>query len=108
MAGTVEKRYQDDIYLVKYKLLHSDDSAKAKFRVEDTSDLTKDKNVNAKENGKNKERTVYQKSLRLRKTRNDLIDEITEQGYIVTYDPSGNCNCQFLTLCDSLLNFGIF
>ena len=49
MAGTVEKRYQDDTYLVKYKLLNSDNSTKAKFRVEDISDFPKDKNVNAKE-----------------------------------------------------------
>ena len=39
MAGTVE--YQDDTYLVKYKLLNSDDSAKAKFRVEDISNFPK-------------------------------------------------------------------
>ena len=38
----------------------------------------------------------------------DLIDEITDQGYIVTYDLPGNGNCQFSALCDSLLNFRIF
>ena len=107
MAGTVEKRYQDDTYLVKYKLLNSDDSTKAKFRVEDISDFPKDKNVNAKENKKNKERKAYQKSLRIPKTRNDLIGEITDQGYIVTYDPPGDGNCHFSAFCDSLLNFGI-
>ena len=37
-----------------------------------------------------------------------MIDEITDQGCIVTYDPPGNVNCQFLALCDSLSNFGIF
>ena len=42
MVGTVEKRYQDDNYLVKYKLLNSDDSTKANF--------PKGKNVNVKEN----------------------------------------------------------
>ena len=104
----MEKRYQDDTYLVKYKLLNSDDSTKAKFRVEDISDFPKDKNVNAKEKKKNKERKAYQKSLRIPKTRNDLIDEITDQGYIVTYDAPGDGNCQFSALCDSLLNFGIF
>ena len=56
LAGTAEKRYQDDTYLVKYKLLNSDDSTKAKFRVEDIFDFPKDKNVNAKENKKNKKR----------------------------------------------------
>ena len=104
----MEKRYQDDTYLVKYKLLNSDDSTKAKFRVEDISDFPKDKNVNAKENEKNNERKAYQKSLCIRNTRNDLIDEITDQGYIVTYDAPGDGNCQFSALCDSLLNFGIF
>ena len=104
----MEKRYQDDTYLVKYKLLNSDDSTKAKFRVEDISDFPKDKNVNAKEKKKNKERKAYQKSLRIPKTRNDLIDEITDQGYIVTYDLPDNGSCQFSALCDSLLNFGIF
>ena len=108
MAITTKKRYQDDTYLVKYKLLNSDDSTKAKFRVEDISDFPKDKNVNAKEKKKNKERKAYQKSLRIPKTRNDLIDEITDQGYIVTYDLPGNGSCHFSALCDSLLNFGIF
>ena len=37
-----------------------------------------------------------------------MIDEITDQGYIVTYDAPGDGNCQFSALCDSLLNFGIF
>ena len=37
-----------------------------------------------------------------------MIDEITGQGYIVSYDPPGDGNCQFLALCDSLLNFRIF
>ena len=37
-----------------------------------------------------------------------MIGEITDQGYIVTYDPPGDGNCQFLALCDSLLIFGIF
>ena len=37
-----------------------------------------------------------------------MIDEITDQGYIVTDDPPGDGNCQFSALCDSLLNFGIF
>ena len=108
MAITTKKRYQDDTYLVKYKLLNSDNSTKAKFRVEDISGFHKDKNVNAKENEKNKERNAYQKSLCIPKTRNDLIDEITDQGYIVTYDHPDNGNCQFSALCDSLLNFGIF
>ena len=58
----MEKRYQGDTYLVKYKLLNLDDSTKAKFRVEDISDFPKDKNVNTKENEKNKERNAYQKS----------------------------------------------
>ena len=62
MAGTVEKRYQDYTYLVKYKLLNSENSTKAKFRVEDISDFPKDKNVNAKENQKNKETKAYQES----------------------------------------------
>ena len=44
------------------------------------------------------ERNSYQKSLRIPKTRTDLIDEITDQGYIVTYDPPSNGNCQFSTL----------
>ena len=56
LAETVEKIYQDDTYPAKYKLLNSDDSTKAKFRVEDTFDFPKDKNVNAKENKKNKKR----------------------------------------------------
>ena len=76
----MEKRYQDDTYLVNYKLLHSDDSTKAKFWLEDISDFPKDKNVNAEEKEKNKERKAYQRSLRILKTRNDLIDEITDQG----------------------------
>ena len=38
-SGTVEKRYQDDAYLVKYKLLNSDDYTKAKLRVEDISNF---------------------------------------------------------------------
>ena len=41
MAGVVEKRYQDDTYLVKYKLLNLDESTKVKFRVEDISDFPK-------------------------------------------------------------------
>ena len=89
----MEKRYQDDTCLVKYKLLNSDDSTKAKFRVEDISDFPKDKNANANENEKNKERKAYQNGLRFPKTRNDLIDEITNQDYIVTYDPLGDGNC---------------
>ena len=63
--------------------------------VEDIFDFPKDKNINAQENEKNKERKAYQKSLRIPKTRHDLIDEITDQD-------------QFLALCDSLLNFGSF
>ena len=97
----VEKWYQNDTYLVKYKLLNSDDSMKGKFSVEDISNFPKDKNVNGKENEQNKERKAYQKSLRISKTRNDLIDEITDQGYIVTYDHPSNGNCQFWALCDS-------
>ena len=108
LAETVEKRYQDDTYLVKYKLLNSDDSTKAKFRVEDISDIPKNKIVNAKENEKNKERKAYQKSPRIPKTRNDLIGEITGQEYMVTYDPPGDGNCQFSAFCDSLLNCGFF
>ena len=42
-----------------------------------------------KRKGKRKE----QKSLRIPKTRNNLIDEITDQGYTVTYDPSDDGNC---------------
>ena len=72
----MKKRYQDDSCLVKYKLVNPDDSTKAKFRIKDISDFTKGKNVNAKENKKNKERKADQKSLRIPKTRNDLIDEI--------------------------------
>ena len=64
--------------------------------------IKKYKNINAKEKEKNKERKAYQKSLRISKTRNDLIDEITDQGYIVTHDPLSDGNCQFLTLSDSL------
>ena len=60
---------------------------KAKFRVEDIFDFPKDKNVNAKKNENNKEKKAYQKSPHIPKTRNYLIDEITDQGYIVTYDP---------------------
>ena len=37
-----------------------------------------------------------------------MIDEITDQGSITTYDPPGDDDCQFLALCDSLLNFRIF
>ena len=37
-----------------------------------------------------------------------MIDEITDQGYVVTYDPPGDVNCQFSAPCDSLSNFGIF
>ena len=92
----MEKRYQYNTYLVKYKLLNSDDSTEANFRVEDISDFPKDKNVNAKESEKNKERKAYQKSLRIPKTRN-LIDEITDPGYIVTYHPPGDGNYQFMT-----------
>ena len=47
-----------------------------KLGIKNISDFTKGKNVNAKENKKNKERKAYQKSLRIPKTRNDLIDEI--------------------------------
>ena len=108
MAVIVEKRYQEDTYLVKYKLLNLDESTKAKFIVEDISDFPKDKNVNVKENEKNKERKAYEKSLRIPKTRNDLIDEITDQGYMEIHDPPGDANCQFSALCDYLLNFGIF
>ena len=112
MAGTVEERYQDDTCLVKYKLLNSGDFTKAKFRVklrvEYIFDFPKDKNINEKENENNKKRKAYQKSLCIPRTRNDLIDEITDQGYIITYDPPGDDNCQFLALCDSLLNFRIF
>ena len=68
----MEKRYQDDNCLVKCKFVNSDDSTKAKFRVEDISDFPKDKNVNAKENEKNKERNTYQNGLRFPKTRNDF------------------------------------
>ena len=64
----------------------------------------KDKNVNAKENKKDKKKKAYQKSFCIAKTRNDLIDEITDQGYIVSYDPPGDGNYQFLALCDFLLN----
>ena len=49
--------------------------------------------MNAKENEKTKEREAYQKSLCIIKTTNDLIDEITDQGYVVTYDPPGDGNC---------------
>ena len=104
----MEERYQDDTYLIKYILLNSDDSTKTKFRVEDICDFPKDKNVNAKDNEKSKERKAHQKSLRIPKTRNDLIDETTDQDYIVTYDSPGDGNGQFSALCDSLLNFGIF
>ena len=98
LARAVEKRFWNDIYLVKYKLLNSDDSTKLNFRVEDLSNFPKDKNVNAKENEKNKERKAYKKSLRIPKSRNDLIGEITDQGHIVTYDPPGDGNCQFSAL----------
>ena len=101
----MEKRYQDDTYLVKHKLLNLDDSTKVKCRVEDISDFPKDKNINAKENENNKERKAYQKSLHIPKTRNDLIDEITDQCYVVTYDPPGNGNCHFSALCDSMILF---
>ena len=104
----MEERYQDDTYVIKYILLNSDDSTKTKFRVEDICDFPKDKNVNAKDNEKSKERKAHQKSLRIPKTRNDLIDETTDQDYIVTYDSPGDGNGQFSALCDSLLNFGIF
>ena len=102
------KRYQDNTYLVKYKLLNSDDSTKAKFRAEDICDFPKHKNIKSKEKEKNKERKAYQKSPRIPKTRNDFIDEIKNQSYIVTLDPPGDGNCQFSALCDSLINFGIF
>ena len=105
LAETVEKRYQDDTYLVKYKSLNSDHSTKNKFRIEDISDFPKDKKCERK--GKRKE--AYQKSLCIIKTRNDLMDEITVcSNYVVTYDPPGDGNCQFSALCDSLLSFGIF
>ena len=59
--------------------------------------------INAKENEKNKERKAYQKSVRIPKTTNDLIDKITDQGYRVTYDRPGDGNCEFSVFCDSLL-----
>ena len=63
LAETVQKGYQDDTYRVKYELINSDDSTKAKFRVkfrvEDIFDFPKDKNVNARENEENKERKTY-------------------------------------------------
>ena len=48
-----QERYQDDTYLVKYKSLNSDHSAKNKFRIEDISDFPKDKKCERK--GKRKE-----------------------------------------------------
>ena len=42
-----------------------------------------------KRKGKRKE----QKSLRIPKTRNNLIDKIADQGYTVTYDPPDDGNC---------------
>ena len=42
---------------------------------------------------KRKEKRKEQKSLRIPKTRNNLIDEITDQGYTVTYDPPDDGNC---------------
>ena len=53
LAGTVEKRYQGDTYLVKYKSLNSDHSTENKFRIEDISDFPKDKKCERK--GKRKE-----------------------------------------------------
>ena len=89
------KRYQGNTYLVKHILLNSDESTKAKFRVEDIYDFPKDKNVNANENEKNKERKANQKSLRNPETRNDLIDVITDQGYIINYNSPVHGSCQF-------------
>ena len=37
-----------------------------------------------------------------------MIDDITGQGYAITYNPPGDGNCQFSTLCHSLLNLGVF
>ena len=48
LAGTMEKN-QNDTYIIKCKLLNSDDFMKAKFRVEDNSDFPK--SINAKESG---------------------------------------------------------
>ena len=49
-----------------------------------------------------RKKKAYQKSLRTPKTRNDLIDKITDQGYIVGCDLLGDDNCQFWALCNSL------
>ena len=50
----------------------------------------------------------YQRSLCLVKIWNDRLDQITSQGFSVSYDPPGHGNHQFSALSNSLLNLGFY
>ena len=103
LPGRITKSYNDDTYQVRFRFPNSKSYSIERFRVEDISDC----HMKRKENDKKKRRKEYQRSLRVEKTRNDMVSQITDQGFKVKYDPPGDGNCQFSSLSYSLRNFGI-
>ena len=69
-----------------------------KFRIEDIAGNP----VNEKYN-----RRKFQEKLLISLTKRDRIEQFTEQGYIIVYDPPGDGNRQFSALCFALRNIGL-
>ena len=93
LTGTILKRYK-----VQLQMPGSKQISEQKFRIEDIVDQP----VKEKSN-----RRRFQEKLLISLTKCDRIEQFTDQGYNVVYDPPGDGNCQFSALCFALRNIGL-
>ena len=99
LTGTILKRYRDNVtYKVQLQMPGSKQISEHKFRTEDIADHP----VKEKSN-----RRRFQEKLLISLTKRGRIEQFTEQGYNVVYDPPGDGNCQFSALCFALRNIGL-
>ena len=75
------------------------------FSVEDMADYIQS-NADAEKN-KTKKLQNLRKELLISLTREDRLDETTNQGYAIIYDPPGNGNCQSVALTHLLQRIGV-
>ena len=99
LTRTILKRYKDNVtYKVQLQMPGSKQISEHQFRIEDIADQP----VNKKSN-----RRKFQEKLLISLTKCDQIEQFTEQGYNVVYDPPGDENCQFSALYFALRNIGL-
>ena len=106
LVGKILKRFRDEAtYKVRFHMPGSKSPLVQKFRVEDITDCPSEQAPACRD--KRASRRKFREKFLIPLKRNDRIEQITQQGYVVMYDPIGDGNCQFSALAFALRNIGI-